>query len=192
MTLNQDELDHNYRMDYVVISAALDILKTGSKKSANKKWAKQLGNRQQAKEIIAIADEYLVDNYGSKWKKLAKNILFKYADDLMLVRETMEETGINGEEATHMLFGSSDAGGKKRNNSLAKAGPTIIDSPHSQQHSYNGHNYDIHIYRLEYESAWCLEVIDEENASHCWDESFEDDALALQTAIKEIPIIDKE
>ncbi len=192
MTPNQDELDDHYKSDFVIISVALDILKAGSKKSAIKKWAKHFESRQQAKKIVNAAGEYLLASYGPKWNKQSRDKLAKYADDLLLVRETMEETGMNGEKVTHMLFGSSDAGDKERDNALAEADPAIIDSPQSQQYSYNGHNYDIHIYRLEYESAWCLEVIDEEKASHCWDEAFEDDVLALQTAIKEIPIIDKE
>ncbi|SMX33337.1 hypothetical protein [Maliponia aquimaris] len=45
---------------------------------------------------------------------------------------------------------------------------------------------EILIFRLEEEATWTLEVVDEDNTSHVWDETFASDFAALVEAQKAI------
>lgn len=44
----------------------------------------------------------------------------------------------------------------------------------------------VHIYRLEHESDWTLEVEDQEGGSTVWDDKFDTDDAALEEAMKVI------
>lgn len=64
--------------------------------------------------------------------------------------------------------------------------PKVELSSLSQEISSGGRNVNVEIYRLEGESAWCLEIVDEFNNSTCWDETFETESSALVEAKKAI------
>tara|TARA_R110000782_G_scaffold10986_5_gene33851 strand:+ start:3988 stop:4248 length:261 start_codon:yes stop_codon:yes gene_type:complete len=56
----------------------------------------------------------------------------------------------------------------------------VIISPLSQE-LFSGNQFvRVEIYKLEGESRWCLEVIDEYNNSTVWDDTFEIDSDALK------------
>jgi uncharacterized protein len=59
-------------------------------------------------------------------------------------------------------------------------------SPLSQEISSGGKAVSVEIYRLEGESLWTLEVVDEYNNSTVWDDSFESDSAALTEAKRTI------
>lgn len=59
-------------------------------------------------------------------------------------------------------------------------------SPLSQQISSGGRTVSVEIYRLEGETSWALEVVDEYNNSTVWDDTFETDSAALTEAKKTI------
>jgi uncharacterized protein len=63
--------------------------------------------------------------------------------------------------------------------------PEIIHSPLSQTYSAEGHTLQIQIYRSA-DSGWILEVVDEHGTSTVWDDLFETDKAALETAFLEI------
>jgi hypothetical protein len=64
--------------------------------------------------------------------------------------------------------------------------PEIVMSPLCREITGDGTKIQIDIYRVEGESGWALEVIDEENASTIWDEPFDSDQAALDAAMKVI------
>jgi hypothetical protein len=57
----------------------------------------------------------------------------------------------------------------------------IIHSPLERAHSADGHTLSIDIYRSA-ESPWILEIQDEIGTSTVWNEAFETDTAALETA----------
>ena len=59
------------------------------------------------------------------------------------------------------------------------AEPELIQSPLSQTITRDGHTLQVDIYRLEEETDWLLEVVDEEGTSHVWDDRFATDQAAL-------------
>jgi len=61
--------------------------------------------------------------------------------------------------------------------------PVIIMSPLCREISGDGTMIQVDIYRGEDDSGWILEVIDEENASTIWDESFDTDQEALDAVL---------
>ena len=63
----------------------------------------------------------------------------------------------------------------------------IIHSPLAQTHSTGGHTLRIDIYRSA-DSLWILEVVDEGGTSTVWDDPFETDKAALETAFLAIEI----
>lgn len=65
-------------------------------------------------------------------------------------------------------------------------GPVLIDSGLSQEFEIDGYLLEIHIYRLEDDTAWTLEVLDEDDTSHVWDEAFTSEFGALIGAQKAI------
>ena len=64
--------------------------------------------------------------------------------------------------------------------------PNLITSSKSQQVSVDGYPFSIEIYRLEDQSEWSLEVVDFENTSHVWDDLFQSDKDARNTAVAEL------
>lgn len=64
--------------------------------------------------------------------------------------------------------------------------PKIIDSPLCQRIEGDGTYIDVEIYRGEDETAWILEVVDEENTSTLYDEPFESDLGALEEVMATI------
>lgn len=64
--------------------------------------------------------------------------------------------------------------------------PKLEVSPLTQQLSSGGRNVHVEIYRLEGETSWTLEVVDEYNNSTVWDNTFETDTAALTEAKKTI------
>ncbi|WP_027961174.1 hypothetical protein [Halomonas halodenitrificans] len=58
--------------------------------------------------------------------------------------------------------------------------PELIQSPVSQAVTYDGHTLQVEIYRLEGEPDWVLEVVNEDGASHVWDDRFVSDQAALE------------
>ena len=64
--------------------------------------------------------------------------------------------------------------------------PNIVSSSLSRRIIVEGHNLQIDIYRLETESEWSLEIVDEEGTSTVWDDLFPSDQAALDEALKTI------
>lgn len=64
--------------------------------------------------------------------------------------------------------------------------PVLVDSGLSQDIEVDGYLFEIMIYRLEEDTAWTLEVVDENNASHVWDDTFPAEFAALVEAQKTI------
>jgi len=64
--------------------------------------------------------------------------------------------------------------------------PVIIDSALSQEIEVDGYRFAVNIFRLEEESTWSLEVVDEDNSSHVWGDTFSSDFAALVEAQKAI------
>lgn len=60
---------------------------------------------------------------------------------------------------------------------------TLISSPKSQSFVVDGYRFDIEIYRLDFETGWTLEVIDQDGTSHVWDEQFPSDRDARNAAV---------
>jgi len=57
--------------------------------------------------------------------------------------------------------------------------PELIQSPLSQTITRDGHSLQVDIYRLEEETDWLLEVVNEDGTSHVWDDRFATDQAAL-------------
>jgi len=64
--------------------------------------------------------------------------------------------------------------------------PDLVFSSEGGNVQISGYNFSIEIYRLEDEAEWTLEVVDEENASHVWDDTFKTAIEARQMALSEI------
>lgn len=64
--------------------------------------------------------------------------------------------------------------------------PNIIHSGQSREITVDGHTLKIEIYRLEHESKWSLEVVDEDRNSTVWDDLFDTDKVAIDEALKTI------
>jgi len=64
--------------------------------------------------------------------------------------------------------------------------PNLEVSPLSQKVSSGGRTVSVEIYRLEGETSWALEVVDEYNNSTVWDDTFETESSALSEAKKTI------
>ncbi|MCW7541657.1 hypothetical protein OOT46_28050 [Aquabacterium sp. A7-Y] len=61
--------------------------------------------------------------------------------------------------------------------------PVVIESPLSQTISRHGVTVQVEIYE-DGKGKWILEVVDQQNTSHVWDDPFETDELALAEAIR--------
>jgi hypothetical protein len=64
--------------------------------------------------------------------------------------------------------------------------PVVIESGLSQDIEVEGYSFEVCIYRLEEDTTWTLEVIDEEGTSHIWDGTFVSDFAAMVEAQKAI------
>ena len=64
--------------------------------------------------------------------------------------------------------------------------PKLELSPLSQEVSSGGRTVSVEIYRLEGETSWALEVVDEHNNSTVWDDTFDTESAALTEAKKTI------
>jgi hypothetical protein len=64
--------------------------------------------------------------------------------------------------------------------------PNLVTSGKSQQITVDGYPFEINIFRLEDELNWSLEVVDQDNASHVWDDQFASDADARDAAKRTI------
>ena len=64
--------------------------------------------------------------------------------------------------------------------------PNLEVSTLSQEVSSGGRTVSVEIYRLEGETSWALEVVDEYNNSTVWDDTFETESAALSEAKKTI------
>jgi hypothetical protein len=62
--------------------------------------------------------------------------------------------------------------------------PKLEVSPLSQEISSGGRTVSVEIYRLEGETSWALEVVDEYNNSTVWDDTFKTESAALTEAKK--------
>jgi hypothetical protein len=59
--------------------------------------------------------------------------------------------------------------------------PVIIYSDHSGRFEHHGHRVEVSIFRLEGESEWSLEVIDQSGNSTVWNQPFASDEAAWTT-----------
>lgn len=64
--------------------------------------------------------------------------------------------------------------------------PNLVTSGHSKAATVDDVLFQIEIYRLEHEPAWMLEVVDPQGTSVVWDDPFESDQEAFDTAIATI------
>ena len=62
--------------------------------------------------------------------------------------------------------------------------PIVIDSPLSRAVIVQGEVLRICIYRLEKDTKWTLEVVDEQSTSTVWDHSFDTEEAALAEALQ--------
>lgn len=62
------------------------------------------------------------------------------------------------------------------------ATPKIINSGLSQHIEQDGHTFVIEIYRLDNETTWILEIVDDQGTSHVWDDRFDSAQAALDEA----------
>lgn len=61
----------------------------------------------------------------------------------------------------------------------------LIYSPLQRKYSVDGHEVEIHIYRMP-DTGWSLEVVDENNNSTVWEDLFASDEEALAVALQEL------
>lgn len=61
--------------------------------------------------------------------------------------------------------------------------PHIVESPLSQRLTRNGVSVAVQIYE-DGEGQWILELVDEENTSHVWDDHFPSDHEAFTEALR--------
>lgn len=62
----------------------------------------------------------------------------------------------------------------------------FVRSSKSQYFVLDGHRFDIQIYRGKSDRNWLLEVIDCKGTSHFWDDRFQSDKDALDTALDKL------
>ena len=60
--------------------------------------------------------------------------------------------------------------------------PVLVDSALSPEIEVDGFLFEITIFRLEHETSWTLEVVDEDNTSHAWVNTFASDLSASMEA----------
>lgn len=62
----------------------------------------------------------------------------------------------------------------------------LVTSDLSQNLEEDGYFFEVHIYRLEADEEWTLEVVDQDGTSHVWDGRFSSDFGAMVEAQKTI------
>lgn len=62
--------------------------------------------------------------------------------------------------------------------------PNLVISGLNRTITQDGQSFKIEICRLEHETSWALEVVDEEGTSTVWDDLFNTDQEALDEALK--------
>jgi hypothetical protein len=67
--------------------------------------------------------------------------------------------------------------------------PNIVSSGLSQRTIIEGHEFRIEIYRLETDTTWTLEVVDEDGTSTVWDDQFDTDQAALDEIYSYNPLL---
>jgi len=61
--------------------------------------------------------------------------------------------------------------------------PEVIYSKLCQDLMVDGHGFTVNIISTDQNPDWCLEVIDENGLSHCWEAVFETDGEAFEAAL---------
>lgn len=64
--------------------------------------------------------------------------------------------------------------------------PNLVTSGLSKAVTIDGVRFQIEIYRLEHESTWIMEVVDPNGTSVVWNDPFETDRKAFDTAVETI------
>ncbi|MBY6059476.1 hypothetical protein KUV33_24030 [Leisingera daeponensis] len=64
--------------------------------------------------------------------------------------------------------------------------PNLVTSGKSQRITVDGFPFSIEIYRLETDQSWTLEVVGHEGTSHVWEDQFQSDKEARNTAMQAI------
>ena len=64
--------------------------------------------------------------------------------------------------------------------------PNLVYSGLSKWTLVEGHKLQIEIYKLEKETTWTLEVVDENGTSTVWDDQFDTDQAAMNEAMRAI------
>ena len=64
--------------------------------------------------------------------------------------------------------------------------PNFVTSGKSTRITVDGLPFLVQVFRIEGDKNWTLEVVDQENTSHVWDDEFASDAEARDTAIAAI------
>ncbi len=64
--------------------------------------------------------------------------------------------------------------------------PKLIESERSGPFERDGHLVEVHIYKLEHDKEWVLEVVDENGTSTVWDDKFRTDRIAWKEFLRTI------
>lgn len=69
---------------------------------------------------------------------------------------------------------------------MTNSDPHLVYSPLSGRHRFDGLDFDVQIYRLDFYPIWALEIVTDKGVSLIWKELFETDYEALE-AFENIP-----
>ena len=64
--------------------------------------------------------------------------------------------------------------------------PKLIESERSGPFERDGHLVEVHIYKLEHDKEWVLEVVDEGETSMVWDDKFRTDRIAWKEFLRTV------
>ena len=64
--------------------------------------------------------------------------------------------------------------------------PKLIESERSGPFERDGHLVEVHIYKLEHDKDWVLEVVDENGTSTVWDDKFSTDRIAWKEFLRTV------
>jgi hypothetical protein len=64
--------------------------------------------------------------------------------------------------------------------------PKLIESERSGPFERDGHLVEVHIYKLEHDKEWVLEVVDEGGTSMVWDDKFTTDRIAWKEFLRTV------
>ncbi len=68
----------------------------------------------------------------------------------------------------------------------ARRDEQLIESERSGPFERDGHLVEVHIYKLEHDKEWVLEVVDEGGTSMVWDDKFRTDRIAWKEFLRTI------